>query len=208
MIQFDRRRYRLTGITPLLGSQPANPDVRGTYIASKAPTEEMGDAETGMLPEDRDKGLTVFLRRETDDALCIMDYVLGGYFKGAVKAMAHYNKVKQAESKVGLYVFVNPRVIPIMRNDEPVYEEDGELQRSLRAQTMQGPRTTWTGSEMVNAPWSIEFEVELMDNDGTPKSAAITWGVIEGALDYGRLKGLGQWRNGGYGRFSWERINA
>ena len=29
---------------------------------------------------------------------------------------------------------------------------------------------------------------------------------VEMALDYGRYCGLGQWRNGGYGRFVWKRI--
>lgn len=27
-----------------------------------------------------------------------------------------------------------------------------------------------------------------------------------GAVPYGSLKGLGQWRNGGWGRFVWERM--
>ena len=34
----------------------------------------------------------------------------------------------------------------------------------------------------------------------------ILWEAVEMALDYGRYCGLGQWRNGGYGRFVWKRI--
>ena len=30
--------------------------------------------------------------------------------------------------------------------------------------------------------------------------------IVETALEYGRYCGLGQWRNGGYGRFTWKRI--
>ena len=30
--------------------------------------------------------------------------------------------------------------------------------------------------------------------------------AVETALEYGRYCGLGQWRNGGYGRFTWKRI--
>jgi hypothetical protein len=30
---------------------------------------------------------------------------------------------------------------------------------------------------------------------------------IRDCLDYGALKGMGQWRSGGWGRFSWEQIS-
>lgn len=52
----------------------------------------------------------------------------------------------------------------------------------------------------------VEFSVTLVKNEGTAKSKAITFEQIEAALDYGELKGLGQWRNSGRGSFTWERI--
>ena len=74
----------------------------------------------------------------------------------------------------------------------------------LRAQTMQGPRVTLAASEQIDDPWTIEFTVKLIGNPGTRTSAPITWEAIETALDYGSICGaLGQWRNGGYGRFTW-----
>ena len=37
MVEMEKRTYRLTGFTPILGSSPADPYVRTNYIASKAP---------------------------------------------------------------------------------------------------------------------------------------------------------------------------
>ena len=71
--------------------------------------------------------------------------------------------------------------------------------------TAQGPRVTLAGSEFVK-DWMVEIEVSLLENKETAKGKAITWAVVEDALDYGRLSGLGQWRNGGFGRFTWEQI--
>lgn len=207
MIEMETKKYRLRGMTPLLGSQPANPEVRTAYLASRAPDPALGDAETAMLPEDKDAmGLTVFLRSPDDDALCVMDYVIRGYLKEALTALGAQNGIKQARSKVDKYLFAGPRVIPILRDGERIYDEDEQLERSLRAETMQGPRRALVASEMVYDPWEIEVELTLLSNAGSTKSKAITWDAIEQALDFGRLCGLGQWRNGGYGRFTWERV--
>ena len=205
-MRIEERKYRLQGFTPLLGSQPANPDVRTAYIASKAPSPAQVDEENEMLPDMESKGLTVFLRRNGDDALSMMDYHMVAFFKTACKALAADNGIKQAESKVGTYVFVEPRVIPILQNGAPIIEEDSVLERPLRAQTMQGPRVTLAASERIDDPWSIEITVKLIANDGTAKSKPITWEALEEALDYGALRGMGQWRNGGWGRFAWERV--
>lgn len=214
-IDSTRRAYRLTGITPILGSQPANPEVRTAYIASKAPSPEKAAGESNLLPEDMENtGLTVFLRDPESDALGILSYVLQGYLKEALQALQQQNGIKSARAKVDKYLFAYPlgagpgdRFVPFLRDDVPILEEDSELERILRAETMQGPRTTPTASEQIEDPWSLEFELELLPNGGTAKSKALEWDAIEQALDYGRLRGLGQWRNAGYGRFTWARID-
>jgi len=78
-------------------------------------------------------------------------------------------------------------------------------ERPLRAETMRGPRVSLASSEQVDDPWSIEFTVTLVDNPTTNKSANVTWEAIEEMLSYGCLKGLGQYRNGSFGRFTYER---
>lgn len=205
-MKIESRRYRLTGFTPLLGSQPAKEEIRTEYIASKAPSPERGREEDAMLPDLDSKGLTVFLRRPEDDALSMMDYHVIAFLKAACSVLAAENGIKQAASKVNTYVFAEPRVIPVLRNGKPIIDEDSVLERPLRAQTMQGPRVALAASERVDDPWTIEFTLKLIANEGTPKSKAVSWEALEAALDYGALRGLGQWRNGGWGRFAWERV--
>ena len=86
------------------------------------------------------------------------------------------------------------------------------LMRSLsgqgmpRAMTMQGPRVSVSASEMISEGWELVFTISLLENPASPKSKALTFDVIEEALNYGAFKGLGQWRNGQNGRFKWKRI--
>lgn len=205
-MKIEARTYRITGITPMLGGQPADKELRSTYISSLAPTPEQGDEENSMLPNIDQKGLTVFLRRPLDDAMSLMDYMIVGFLKESVKALSDQNGIKSAASKVGTYVFVEPRIIPIKRDDAPVYEPSSVLERPLRIDSFP-PRVALSASEMIDAPWEITFTIKLLGNNGTKASKAVTWDAIEDALDYGALKGLCQWRNGGYGRFAWERID-
>ena len=90
-------------------------------------------------------------------------------------------------------IFVSPRMIPL--------NMPGELticQRPLRAQTAQGERIALASSEEAPAGTSIEFEIMMLDPDHEA--------VVREWLDYGALRGLGQWRNSGKGRFTWEEI--
>ena len=176
-MKIESRTYRLTGTTPLLGSQAANPAVRTEYLASKAPSPAQAEEEEKMIPAATadERGLTVFMRNPEDDGLCVMDYVLVGFFKEACKALAMENGIKQSASKIGTYVFVEPRVIPIKRGKEPVYATDGVLERPLRAQTMQGPRVTLTASERVELPWEMTITVKLIANESTGKSKPVDW---------------------------------
>lgn len=205
MIELEKRTYRLTGITELLGSQPANEQLRSDYIASKAPSAEFADEEQDMLSLD-EKGLTVFLRDVNDKSIVMLDYQIRAFFKGAFQAMGAQLGVKQVRHKVDQFLFVQPRTIPITRDGKKVFDESGILERSLRAETMQGPRTALAASEKIDAPWEITFTVCLLPNAGSRTSNGITFKAIEDALDYGALQGLGQWRSGGYGRFEWTRV--
>lgn len=74
----------------------------------------------------------------------------------------------------------------------------GECQRPLRASTAQGERVALAHSETIPAGAVVEFTVQMLV-DGHEK-------VVREWLDYGALRGLGQWRNSGKGRFKWEEI--
>ena len=90
-------------------------------------------------------------------------------------------------------IFPQPRKIEIHMNGEM-----GNCQRPLRAQTAQGERIALANSEAVPAGSWIEFNVVCLSD--AYEKAVREW------LDYGQFKGIGQWRNSGMGRFTWEEI--
>ena len=85
----------------------------------------------------------------------------------------------------------------------------GVCQRPLRAMTMQGERTALAMSESVPEGSTCEFTVQLMVEKGAAKKGAEAIDYEQALrewLDYGSLKGFGQWRNSGKGRFKYEII--
>ena len=102
------------------------------------------------------------------------------------------SKIKAYKKEIDGLIFIKERYIP--------YEFEGEVgtcQRPLRAQTMQGERVSLANSETVPAGTTIEFTVQCMADH---MDAVREW------LDYGALRGFGQWRNSGKGRFTWEEV--
>lgn len=207
-LTMETRKYRLTGTSPILGSSPASKTLRTEYISSKAPNPTMAEEEDEMLGNIDERGLTVFLRDTEEDYLLMLNYMVRGFFKGALEALVAQTNVKQPRSKVDRYLMVGPRKIPLLREGEKIIEEDDQLERPLRADTPKGPRVSLAASEMVDLPWDLEFEVTLFPNLASKVSDALTWENVEDALEYGRFQGLGQWRTGGNGTFTWERIDA
>lgn len=209
-IEFKTQFYHLKGLTPILGSQPSDPYLRTNWIAKNAPSEEVYNEENGENGESAiiDKGQTVFLRdAENNDALFVYDYTICGYFKAAMHAMSSQLGISNVKSKVNNFVKIGPRHIYLMRDGEPLYEEDAVCERPLRASTARFETTTLAASEMVNDPWEMYLKIVLLPNKGTAQSNPITFEAIEAALSYGQFNGLGQWRNGGMGRFIWEKVD-
>lgn len=206
MIEMEKRTYRLHGTTKILGAQAANPKVHSEFIAAKAAKLAKGEEQTAMLPEENleTKGLTVFLR--DDGVLCLADYVIKGFLKEALGVIKSQVKIGSPATKVDNFVFVEPDYIHFTRGGKPVTDADEIFERPLRAMTMQGPRVSVSASEIIRPGWEIEFTLALIDNEKTAKSVALTWNVIEEALNYGAYKGLGQWRNGQNGHFTWEQV--
>ena len=104
------------------------------------------------------------------------------------------SKIKAYKKEIDGLIFITDRENPI--------EFEGEVQtvqRPLRASTPQGERIALASSEAVPAGATLVFEVALLNPDAH-KDLVIEW------LDYGRLRGMGQWRNSGAGRFNYELI--
>lgn len=197
---------KLNFLSPILGSLPADPTLLTKYIASKAPapwqqTEEEDAAKDREEEFDGSRGLTVFA--SDDQGLFLYDYHVKGFIKEAGNVLKESVKIKNLRSKIDSYLFVSPRRIYLYREDgSPIQEEDEIFERPLRAQTMKGPRVSLVASEKINLPITCLFTVEILENE-----KSVNWEVIQKLLDYGQYKGLGQWRNGGWGRFEWEQIS-
>lgn len=204
-MQVEKIGIQLDFIEPILGSLPADPAIYTKYVASKAPAPwqqdeevETADRVADNKPE-MERGLTVFAQDEK--GLFFYDYHIKGFLKEAGNTLKETVKVKNLRSKIDNYLFINPRRIYLYRPDGSIVtEEDDILERPLRAQTMQGPRVSLVASERVNLPVSIQFTIEILENEKN-----ISWDIISRLFDYGQYKGLGQWRNGSWGRFKWKR---
>ena len=186
----------LTFNEPLLGAVPKNKELYADFIAKKAPPGQKTDDEVASVEEMDEKGRTGF-HEDEDGAPILYDYVVKGFFKDACGMLRRVTGSRSAALKAhkkvidGL-VFIAPRQIPIDLNGGELFV----LERPLRAQTAQGERVALAVSDAAPAGSSIEFDVVLL--------GGVTKALLKDWLDYGSLRGLGQWRNAGYGRFTYQ----
>lgn len=192
-------KIRITFLDELLGTQPMDSKLHEEYIASKAPDAKSREEEVAIMGIDGvvEKGKTTFPCLD-DGTPFVWDYQIKGYFKDACGMLrmvsgTKASKIKAYKKTIDGLIFVTPRKIPIKLNGEM-----GNCQRPLRASTPQGERVALSNSDTVPEGSSIELEIVLLDESHRT--------LIEELLNYGELRGLGQWRNSGKGRFRWEEI--
>lgn len=192
-------KVKITLTDEALGMMPTNKEIHEAYIAGKAPDAPSVEEEVAAVGIDEvvEKTMTVFPKLE-DGTPFFWDYQIRGFFKDAIGMLRRVNNMKCAKIKnykkvIDGLVFVAERRIPIMLSGEM-----GNCQRPLRADTMQGPRVALAHSETVPEGSTCEFTIQLLDESLEP--------AIRECLDYGKLRGLAQWRNSGKGRFTWEEI--
>lgn len=195
-MELTRYQVELTFTEPLLGSVAKNKQVYTDYIKSKADKDlhspDTSDADAMVSDDLEEKGWTTFYT-DAEGRPCLMDYQIKGFIKEAGNQLKDQLKFKALRSHIDNEVFVFPRVIPLA---ESLVEGD-VLERPLRAMTMQGPRVTVMRSDLVPTGTKIGFEMKVL------VGSKIDEEVLRNCLDYGQLKGLGQWRNGSYGRFTY-----
>ena len=186
---------KVTFITPVLGTQPQK-NVASEYLAAKFAENagQLPDDEIDTLPEMVEKGTTVFHRLNGEPIL--YDYQIKGFIKEAGRIFNGLHNVKALRSKIDNLVFVTPRQIELHLPDGA---KTDYLERPLRAETAQGPRVALARSEML--PEGTWFKIRLEVYDGQ-----VTDDLLRDLFTYGCHKGLGQWRNGGYGRFEFEFV--
>lgn len=191
-MKVQKMKVKLTLLEPQLGTVPKNPEVYAAFIATKA-AEQKGEEEVLTVPKMEEKGWTGF--HQDDDGIFIYDYMVRGFLKNAANVLKDQLKLKNARSKIDQLVFVFPRRIHFKRNGKSIAKPDGVLERPLRAQTMQGPRVTLARSDYVSAGATLEFDIHVIGNE-----KEITPHLVESLFDYSEYCGLGQFRNGSYGR--------
>lgn len=190
-------------VSPILGSSPSDKEIYSTYIATKAPvkTDDV-DKEVDNIDvteEELQQKVTVFHKSKSGKPF-IYDYMIKGFFKNACHACreivgSHSSNLSAYKTKIDNVIFPKQRYI--------VIEDAGEigiLERPLRAQTPQGPRTALASSEMIKPGCKVEFDLDIKDSNLYPY--VIEW------LEYGKMNGLCQWHNGGYGRFCYAELDA
>lgn len=192
-------KVRLRFFEEVLGTASNNPEIHSEFIASKAPDAPSMEEEVAAIGADavEEKSITIFPKLE-DGTPFVWDYQIKGFFKdtcGALKRVkgTESESIKAYKKEIDGLVFIVERKIPFEN-----YGVIGECQRPLRGQTAQGERIALAHSETVQAGSEIVFTVKCLKDD--LMKAVKEW------LDYGELRGLGQWRNSGKGRFKWEEV--
>ena len=192
-------KIEVTFMEEVLGMSPADADVYNAFIASKAPDAMSTAEEVEALGVEavQEKGTTIF-PRTADGKPFFYDYQIKGFFKDTVGMMRRVpgsacSKVKAFKKEIDGLLFVKERQIPIS-----IDGEIGCCQRPLRTDGPTGSRTALASSETVPAGSRMTFTLKLLRDDME------TW--VRECLDYGELRGMGQWRNSGKGRFTWTEI--
>lgn len=218
-------RVELLVTEDMLGTAPSNREIYSEFIATKALQAEkklavtdeakaivqakqdaITEEELAMLPEEGMKGLTVF-RRDPSGNLIITDTMIRGFLKEGASAIGAEGSTWGLTSKIDKFVFVTNenkrpiRMLPLLRDGQPITAPDGILERPLRAMTKQGPRIALAASEIVKAPITLSFYITLVGVNEWKSGKPITEEILKSWFSYGQFTGLGQYRTGGHGRF-------
>lgn len=187
----------LTLTQPMLGTTPKDPEIYEGYVAGKAALDDEDlAAELATVEHVEEKGWTGF--HMLDGAPILYDYVIKGFFKDACSML---RRVKGTESArltahkkvIDGLVFISPRQMKFcLSGDMDV------LERPLRASTAQGERIALVRSDTCPVGTTLEFELTVL--------GGISEKVLREWFDYGALRGLGQWRNAGWGTFTYELV--
>lgn len=194
-------KIKIVAQEEILGTSSNDKDIQREYIASKSPDAKTIEEEVEAVGVEGvvEKGMTVFPRE--DGKPFFYDYQIKGFFKDSCSALARVpgtksNKTKAYKKIIDGTIFVFPRKIMVKI---PEGGAIGSCQRPLRAQTAQGERVALANSETLPVGTSMEFQIKLLDEGS--EALVMEW------LEYGELRGLGQWRNSGKGRFSFEVLS-
>jgi len=197
-------KIKVTLQEDLLGTACNNPEVHREFIASKSKDADKMEQEIAALASDEliERSMTVFPRNK-DGKPIIWDYQVKGFLKEATGVLIELmdKELKVGKTKLSKYTFkrvVDNYLFVFPRQAELRGTLGEPLTRPLRADTMKGERISLATSEVMKAGTVFEVEVRCL--------APVLESLVKECLEYGSLKGLGQWRNAGWGRFTWEEV--
>lgn len=191
-------KVKLTFTEAILGTSPSNAEIYRDFIGSKAPDANTVEDEVAALGVEEviEKQMTIF-PRTADGLPFLYDYQIKGFFKDTVGGLRKVKGtvsagIKAYKKEIDKLIFVEEREIPFE-------DVDGihHCQRPLRASTPQGERISLAMSEEIPAGATVTFTIVCLHDDHMK--------LVKECLDYGRYSGIGQWRNSGKGRFTWEQ---
>ena len=191
----------LTLVEDMLGTIPKEEKVFKAYLKHRAGGKEQKDEFKSPLndaevSEREAKGWTGFM--EEDNKPFIMNYMIKGFLKNSGNIQKDKSiAIKNLKSKVNDFVYIYPRRIFFDGN-----KKEHPLERPLRAMTMQGPRVSLVRSDVMEAGAKLSFEIHV------PYACEIKQEHIEKMLDHGQYMGLGQFRNGAYGSFTYKVVSS
>lgn len=190
---------KLTFTEEILGTASNDAEIHERFIASKSDDTKKTAEEIAAIPAEEKIELakTIFPKNENGEPF-IWDYQIKGFLKDATGVLrtvkgTESSKVKAYKKYIDGRVFVSPRKISLDLMPYPNGDLIGSCQRPLRGQTAQGERIALANSETINAGTTAEFDITLLADEDEK------W--IRELLEYGQLRGLGQWRNSGKGTF-------
>lgn len=164
------------------------------------------------------RGTTVFFWNKELARPMIGRHMIKGFLKSAAKAFGRLtvdeegggkktkkkgemiSSISYTSSIINTHCTVAERFVTfdkdVVRNSKDGHPQ--YLQRALRAETMKGERVTLVKSEMVGEDATLSFTLKVL------KGSPLTEDIIRSLFDYGEMVGLGQWRNSGYGSFTYD----
>lgn len=155
-----------------------------------------------------------------DDVLIKMpflyNYQMRGLFKDACGLLSRAKNNISADTKaykkiIDGNIFVFPRHLAFelpetyfddFGNEIKTYDDKGRLricQRPLRISGPTGERTAISSSELIPAGSTMKMKIGMTSPSFRP--------AVEEWLNYGVMRGIGQWRNSGAGAFRWRELD-
>lgn len=211
MSMFKKYRVTVDFINQFAAGIPEDPNKLLDFLDSKKPSKEPENAipledlaETieeqllEPLEETGEEAMTTTFK-QFDGKIAYEARCVKSHLKDCAFILSrNYLEKRGLKTAVANRIQIYPDMLPLSRNGKYLEEVDGKEIRPITVQTRQGPRTAVKIVKFVNAP-HMEFYITVL-NDGV-----VTLELLTTLFNYGSvMKGMGQDRNMGWGRYKYE----